>query len=140
MTPDFRIQGEEKSENGLQRGAKEGDAEEPEETAGGEWEQDERRSGNADVPRETTDPVEKGRSEETRGKCHVPGGAWLNKLRSFFKGQLTEKQKNGDRREEGRDGAEGAERGAAGRGREVTGETGKRTLEAILTLVLVVTF
>ncbi|KAJ1129194.1 hypothetical protein NDU88_007565 [Pleurodeles waltl] len=82
MTPDFQIPGEEKSENGLQRGVKEEDAEEPEEMAGGESEQDERRSGNLDVPREAADPVEKGRSEETRRNHHVPGGAWLTKLSS----------------------------------------------------------
>ncbi|KAJ1129195.1 hypothetical protein NDU88_007566 [Pleurodeles waltl] len=81
MTPDFWIL---KSENGLQLGAKEEDAEEPEETAGGESEQDERRSGNLVVPREAADPVEKGRSEETRRNRHVPGGAWLTKVRSFF--------------------------------------------------------
>ncbi|KAJ1187201.1 hypothetical protein NDU88_003980 [Pleurodeles waltl] len=86
MTPDFWIPGEEKSENGLQRGSKEEDAEEPEETAGHESEQDERRSGNPDVPREAADPVEKGRSEETRRNCHIPGGAWLTKPVVFQRG------------------------------------------------------
>ncbi|KAJ1214639.1 hypothetical protein NDU88_002257 [Pleurodeles waltl] len=128
MTPDFRIPGEEKSDYGLHRGSKAEDAEDPEETAGGESEQDERRFGNPDVPREAADPVEKGRSEETRRNRHVPGGVWLTKVRSFFKGQLTEKQKNWDRREEGRDSAEGAERGAAGRGQGSDGRNREKDI------------
>ncbi|KAJ1191374.1 hypothetical protein NDU88_000690 [Pleurodeles waltl] len=79
MTPDFQIPGVVKSVNGLQRGVEEEDTEEPEETADGGSEQPERRSGNLDVLRETTDPVEEGRREETRRNRHVPGGAWLSK-------------------------------------------------------------
>ncbi|KAJ1149762.1 hypothetical protein NDU88_002567 [Pleurodeles waltl] len=84
MTPDFRIPGEENREDGLQPGAEEEDAEEPEETAGVEPKQDERSSGYPDVPREAVDPLEKERSKDTRRDRHVPGGAWLTKKRYFF--------------------------------------------------------
>ncbi|KAJ1176527.1 hypothetical protein NDU88_001805 [Pleurodeles waltl] len=117
MTPDFRIPGVVKRVKGLQCGVEEEeDAEAPGEMADGGAEQTERRAGNLDVPREAADSVEEGRLEETRRNRHVPGGAWLSKVRSFFKGQLIGKQKSWVRGEEGRDGEEGAERGAAGRG------------------------
>ncbi|KAJ1189542.1 hypothetical protein NDU88_006287 [Pleurodeles waltl] len=81
MTPDFRILGVVKGENGLRRGVEEEDedAEEPEETADGGLEQPGRKPGNPDVPRETADPMQEGRREETRRNRHVPGGAWLSK-------------------------------------------------------------
>ncbi|KAJ1148772.1 hypothetical protein NDU88_001598 [Pleurodeles waltl] len=117
MTPDFRIPGVVKRVKGLRRGVEEEeDAEKPEETADSGAEQTERRAGNLDVPREAADPVEERRPEETRRNRHVPGGAWLSKVRSFFKGQLIENQKSWDKGEKGRDGEEGAERAATGRG------------------------
>ncbi|KAJ1100097.1 hypothetical protein NDU88_005186 [Pleurodeles waltl] len=115
MSPDVRIPGMVKRVKGLQEGEKE-DAEELEETADGGAEQTVRRAGNLDIPREAADPVEEQRLEETRRNCHVPGGAWLSNVRSFFKGRLIENPKSWDRGEEGRDVEEGAERGAAGRG------------------------
>ncbi|KAJ1151591.1 hypothetical protein NDU88_004371 [Pleurodeles waltl] len=87
-----------------------------EETADGGEEKPERRAGNRDVPREGADPVEEQRLKETCRNHHVPGGAWLSKVRSFFKGRLIEQQKSWDRGEEGRDSEEGADRGAAVRG------------------------
>ncbi|KAJ1136234.1 hypothetical protein NDU88_002651 [Pleurodeles waltl] len=116
MTPDFRLPGVVKGENRLRADVEEEDedAEEPEETADGGLEQPSRRSGNLDVPREATDPVQEGRREETRRNRHAPGWVWLSKVQSFFKGQRIETQKSWDRGEE--DGAEGAEREAAGRG------------------------
>ncbi|KAJ1186459.1 hypothetical protein NDU88_003240 [Pleurodeles waltl] len=81
MTLDFRVPGIENREDGRQSGKEEEeDAVEPKETASGDWDQHERSSGNPDVPREGTDPVEEERSEDTRGGRHVPGGAWLTKI------------------------------------------------------------
>ncbi|KAJ1191064.1 hypothetical protein NDU88_000381 [Pleurodeles waltl] len=104
MTPDIRIPGWVKGEKGLRRGEDEQEnAEKLEETADGGEGKPERRAGNRDVPREGADPVEEQRLEETRRNRHVPGGAWLSKVRSFFKGRLIEQQKSWDRGEEGRD-------------------------------------
>ncbi|KAJ1210532.1 hypothetical protein NDU88_005895 [Pleurodeles waltl] len=129
MTPDFRIPRVVKGENGLRRGVEEEDedAEEPEETADGELEKPGGRPGNPDVPRETADPMQEERREETRRNRHVPGGAWLSKVR-------IETQKSWDRGEEGRDSEEGLRGEQLGGGREDTGETGKRTLETIIGL------
>ncbi|KAJ1115527.1 hypothetical protein NDU88_003751 [Pleurodeles waltl] len=125
MTPDFRIPGGVKIENGPRKEEEnDEDAEEPKETTDAGAEQPEGRPGNSDVPRETADPVQEGSVEETHKHRHVPGGAWLSKVQSFFKGQHGETKKNWDRGEEGRNGEEGlrgeqlggVERGAAGRG------------------------
>ncbi|KAJ1146001.1 hypothetical protein NDU88_012283 [Pleurodeles waltl] len=109
MTPDFQIPGKLKEENGPRKREEENDedAEEPKETADAGAEQPEGRPGNTDVPRVTTDPVQEGSGEETHKHRHVPGGAWLSKVQSFFKGQRGETQKSWDRGEVGRDGEEG---------------------------------
>ncbi|KAJ1169995.1 hypothetical protein NDU88_001876 [Pleurodeles waltl] len=95
MNPDFRIPGVEKSENGLRRTKEEddGEAEDPKRPAAGGAEESEGRPGNPDVPRKAADPVQERSHEETRRNRHVPGGAWLSKVWSFFKGQRFETQK-----------------------------------------------
>ncbi|KAJ1082962.1 hypothetical protein NDU88_003123 [Pleurodeles waltl] len=140
MTTDFRVPGRVKMDNGPQEEEEENDEDakeaketedtkEGKETADAGAEQPEGRPGNSDVPSETTDPVQEESGEETHKHRHVPGGVWLNKVRSFFKGQHGETQKSWDRGEEGRDGEEGlrgeqlggVERGVAGREREGQG-------------------
>ncbi|KAJ1189706.1 hypothetical protein NDU88_006448 [Pleurodeles waltl] len=148
MTPDFRVPGSVKVDNGLQDKRKENIEDTTEENATedaktGEEKTDaggaraEGRAGNSDVPTERTGPVRKDSSEETHTYRHVPGGAWLNKVRSLFKGQSKETRKGWDGGEKGRDGEEGLrgkqlggfERGVAGREREGPGRTEKRALQ-----------
>ncbi|KAJ1083721.1 hypothetical protein NDU88_003876 [Pleurodeles waltl] len=130
MNPDFWIPGVEKSKNGLRRGKEEddGDAEDPKRTADGGAEESEGRPGNPDVPRKAADPVQERSREETHRNRHVPGGAWLSKVRSFFKGQRFETQKCWDRGEKGRDGEEGLRGEQLGAGREGTGENREKDI------------
>ncbi|KAJ1141311.1 hypothetical protein NDU88_007644 [Pleurodeles waltl] len=112
------------------------DAKEGEEEPDAGRRRGEGRAGNSDVPTERTGPVRKDSSEETRTHRHVPGGAWLHKVRSLFKGQSKETRKAGT--EGRRAGTEeeglrweqlgGFERGVAGRKREGPGRTEKRAL------------
>ncbi|KAJ1138596.1 hypothetical protein NDU88_004977 [Pleurodeles waltl] len=90
MTPDFRVPGSVKLDNGPQDGEEENvedakvaketeDAKEGKETTDAGAARPEGRAGNSDVPTETTGPVHEERGEETHKHHHVPGGAWLNK-------------------------------------------------------------
>ncbi|KAJ1162870.1 hypothetical protein NDU88_003335 [Pleurodeles waltl] len=93
MTPDFRVPGsvkldngpqdEENFENAMEENATE-DTKKGEETTDTGGARAEGRAGNSDVPTERTGPVQKDSSEETPNYRHVPGGAWLNKPRAFL--------------------------------------------------------
>ncbi|KAJ1153674.1 hypothetical protein NDU88_006433 [Pleurodeles waltl] len=121
MHPDFRVPGSIKVDDGLRDGEEESIEDATEDAKKGEEKPDagrkrgEGRAGNSDVPTERTGPVRKDSSEETHNHRHIPGGAWLNKVRSLFKGQSKETRKSWGGGEEGRDGGGGVERGAAGR-------------------------
>ncbi|KAJ1187597.1 hypothetical protein NDU88_004372 [Pleurodeles waltl] len=130
MNPDFRIPGGEKSENGLRRAKEEddGDAEDPKRTADGGTEESEGRPGNPDVPRKAADPVKERSREETRRNRHVPRGAWLSKVQSFFKEQRFETLKCWNRGVDGRDGEEGLGGEQLGVGREGMGEDRERDI------------
>ncbi|KAJ1082347.1 hypothetical protein NDU88_002515 [Pleurodeles waltl] len=148
MNPDFRVPGSVKVDNGLRDGEEENIEDAAEDAKKGEEKTDaggtrrEGRAGNSDVPTERMGPVRKDSSEETHTYRHVPGGAWLNKVRSLFKGQSKETRKSWDGGEEGRDVEEGLrgeqlgglERGVAGREREGPGRTGKTDTTTKLSL------
>ncbi|KAJ1212445.1 hypothetical protein NDU88_000105 [Pleurodeles waltl] len=120
---------DENIENATEENATE-DAKKGEETMDTIGARAEGRAGNSDVPTERTGPVQKDSSEETHNYRQVPGGVWLNKVRSLFKGQCKETQKSWDG-EEGLRGEQlgGVERGVAGREREGPGRTEKRALQ-----------
>ncbi|KAJ1114073.1 hypothetical protein NDU88_002312 [Pleurodeles waltl] len=114
MTPDFWVPGSVKLHNGPQDREEENidnateenateDAKKGEEMTDAGGARAEGRAGNSDVPTERTGPVKKDSSEETHNYRRVPGGVWLNKVRSLFKGQCKETQNSWDRGEEGRD-------------------------------------
>ncbi|KAJ1175838.1 hypothetical protein NDU88_001123 [Pleurodeles waltl] len=128
--PDVRIPGGRKSENGLRRRQEEddGDAEDRKRMADGGAEESKGRPGNPDVPRKAADLVQERSREETRRNRHVPGGAWLSKVQSIFKGQRFETKKCWDRGEEGRDGEEGLGGEQLGAGREGMGENRERDI------------
>ncbi|KAJ1190064.1 hypothetical protein NDU88_006803 [Pleurodeles waltl] len=97
MNVDFWVPGAVKAEDGLRDGGEEENIEDATEDAEkGEEKKDagetrgEGRAGNSDIPTERTGPVTKDSNEETCTHRHVPGGAWLNKVRSLFKGQSKE--------------------------------------------------
>ncbi|KAJ1215071.1 hypothetical protein NDU88_002681 [Pleurodeles waltl] len=92
--PKFQTRAEEQKDAGEQRG--------------------EGRAGNSDVPSKITGPVKQNNREETHTHRHVPGGAWLNKVRSLFKGQNKRNTETGDGWEERGDGEGRVERGVAG--------------------------
>ncbi|KAJ1165246.1 hypothetical protein NDU88_005674 [Pleurodeles waltl] len=84
MTPDFRVPGAEKSEDGRERSSEEPDAadqdtEEPTEKESGDWEETKKRPGTTGVLMDAEHAEDQERSEDTLKSCHVPGGAWLNK-------------------------------------------------------------
>ncbi|KAJ1166396.1 hypothetical protein NDU88_006800 [Pleurodeles waltl] len=91
VNPDVRVQAETKGEDGLDEGvAEQKDAEEPGGTESGRPE-DDRRTVN---PEEAADPEPKERTGETLEGRHVPGGAWLTKVRSFLKDAIKIKREN----------------------------------------------
>ncbi|KAJ1162825.1 hypothetical protein NDU88_003290 [Pleurodeles waltl] len=61
-------------------------------------------TGNSELPSTKSGPAERTNCKETSIHCHVPGGTWLNKVRSLFKGQYrsTEARGGGEEREDGR--------------------------------------
>ncbi|KAJ1203924.1 hypothetical protein NDU88_007705 [Pleurodeles waltl] len=89
MTPDFWLLGTLKSEDGLERGSEEPDAadkdtEEPTEAESGNREETEKRPGTTGVSRDAEHTEDQERSEDTLRSRHVPGGAWLTKIRNFL--------------------------------------------------------
>ncbi|KAJ1209466.1 hypothetical protein NDU88_004844 [Pleurodeles waltl] len=89
--PDFWVPRVENREDGRQWEREKEDAVEPKETARADRDKHKRSSGNPDVPRAGADPVEEERSEDTRGSCHVPGGAWLIKHFGMLLGRFFER-------------------------------------------------
>ncbi|KAJ1113218.1 hypothetical protein NDU88_001473 [Pleurodeles waltl] len=120
MNPDFRVPEMVKVDDGL-RGEEEEiedtteDARRVEEQTDAGGQPGEGRAGNSDVPTKKTSPVRKDSSEETRTHRHVPGGAWMNKVRSLFTGQSKRNKENGDGGEERGDGEGRVDRGTAER-------------------------
>ncbi|KAJ1151831.1 hypothetical protein NDU88_004610 [Pleurodeles waltl] len=84
MTPDFRVPGNLKSEDGRERMSEEPDAadqdtEETTETESGGREETEKRPGTTGVARDAEHTEDQERSEDMLRSRHVPGRAWLNK-------------------------------------------------------------
>ncbi|KAJ1153725.1 hypothetical protein NDU88_006483 [Pleurodeles waltl] len=107
--PDIRVPSGTKSEDGLQGGDEEEDAEEPgrEENGKNTKDQekkadDDRRNGNSVVPREAADQGRMVKNGDTLTDRHAPGGTWLTKVWSFLKDSL-----NINRESYGRGGGEG---------------------------------
>ncbi|KAJ1189631.1 hypothetical protein NDU88_006375 [Pleurodeles waltl] len=121
VNPDVRVHVDTKREDGLDEGAEQKDAEEPggTESGGTEKAEDDRRTGNPGVPEEAADPEMKEKTGDTLGDRHVPGGAWLTKIRSFLKDTIRIRQENYGRRGEGRG---STERGGKGSGWEGAGK------------------
>ncbi|KAJ1112200.1 hypothetical protein NDU88_000468 [Pleurodeles waltl] len=116
MTPEFRVRGEKTVDDGLHKeeeiedGA--GDARRSEKQTDAEGQGEEGGAGNSDVPNQKTGPRRTTSSEETRTNRHVPGGTWLNKVRSLFTGQNkrnTGNRDGGEEREDGEGRVEGGE-------------------------------
>ncbi|KAJ1138845.1 hypothetical protein NDU88_005226 [Pleurodeles waltl] len=124
MNPDFRVPEKEKLDDGLRKGAQE---EEETEDANGRAEEEENAgvqdgegaSGNSDVPSTKTDPTKETKQEETRIHRHIPGGTWLNKIRSLFKRQDRNTKTRGGG-EENEEGGGGLERGTTERVARIT--------------------
>ncbi|KAJ1142591.1 hypothetical protein NDU88_008905 [Pleurodeles waltl] len=101
---DFRVPGDVKEDDGLEEGVEEssdatdarGGDREPEDAvpaAGGD------ETGKPELPKARTRLEERSSQQETSAFRHVPGGTWLNKVRSLFQGQ-TSLLKTGNRGEE----------------------------------------
>ncbi|KAJ1198472.1 hypothetical protein NDU88_002313 [Pleurodeles waltl] len=116
MTPDFRVPGTLNSEDGLEPASEDQDEEESTEAESDKREKTKRRSGSLGVSRETVHPEDQERSKDTLGSCHVPGGAWLTKVRSFLKDNRLLKRGEGGRKGEGKDGEEGVGEGSSWEG------------------------
>ncbi|KAJ1123284.1 hypothetical protein NDU88_001755 [Pleurodeles waltl] len=100
VNPDVRVPADTKREDGLHVSVEEKDAEEPGGTASGGPKKTDAdiRTGNPGVPEEVADPDKKERTGDTLRDCHVPGGAWLTKVRSFLKDNIRIKWENYGRR------------------------------------------
>ncbi|KAJ1151300.1 hypothetical protein NDU88_004083 [Pleurodeles waltl] len=120
MNPDFRVPEMVKLDDRLRgeeeetKDATEGGRRVEEQTDAGR-QRGEGRAGNSDVPTKKTGPGRRDSSEEMYTHRHVPGGAWLNKVRSLFTGQSKRNTENGDGGEERGDGEGRVERGTAER-------------------------
>ncbi|KAJ1166998.1 hypothetical protein NDU88_007391 [Pleurodeles waltl] len=109
ITQDFQVPGAEKREDGRERSSEEPDVadhntEEPTETESRDREEPEKRPGTTGVSRDAEHTENQERSEDTLKSRHIPGGAWLNKVRSFLRDNQLLKREKGGRRGEGRDG------------------------------------
>ncbi|KAJ1152742.1 hypothetical protein NDU88_005517 [Pleurodeles waltl] len=115
----MRLPDEIKPDNGLQEREEEEIGDATDENGRAEEQKDagdqrgEGRPGNSDVPSKKTGPVKQNNCEETRTHRHVPEGAWLNKVRSLFKGQNKRNTETGDGGEERGDREGKVERGTA---------------------------
>ncbi|KAJ1119924.1 hypothetical protein NDU88_008107 [Pleurodeles waltl] len=90
VTPDFQVRETEKREDGQERGSEEPDAadfqtDESKETESGDQEEPKTRAGTTDASRDAGGTESQELSEDTLKSRHVPGGAWLNKVRSFLR-------------------------------------------------------
>ncbi|KAJ1150795.1 hypothetical protein NDU88_003584 [Pleurodeles waltl] len=108
--PDIRVPKKTTIEDGLcAHGAQEVKNADTEEQEEGDAE-NKGEDGNSRVPLQTDDrPWEKNNAGK-RDICHVPGGTWLKKVRSFIKDSFLKKVESDNRRGEGR--------GSAGKGEE----------------------
>ncbi|KAJ1129183.1 hypothetical protein NDU88_007554 [Pleurodeles waltl] len=130
VTPDFRVQEIGKREDGRMRAAEESDAAdfqtaEPTVTENGNQEEPKKSAGTTDGSRNTGDTKIQEPTEETLRSRHIPGGAWLTKVRSFLRDSQFLKREKGGRRGEGRDGEKGVGEGSCWEeGREVRSQGG----------------
>ncbi|KAJ1081498.1 hypothetical protein NDU88_001680 [Pleurodeles waltl] len=117
---DFRVPGDVKEDDGLKEGAEEssdatdarGRDREPEDAvpaAGGE------ETGKPELPKARTRLEERSSQQETSAFRHIPGGTWLNNVRSLFQGQTRLLKTGNGARKAGREG-EVVERGIDERG------------------------
>ncbi|KAJ1149015.1 hypothetical protein NDU88_001836 [Pleurodeles waltl] len=84
MTPDFRVPGSLRSEDGLQARSEDPEAENPDAEDTGaenstERKKEERRPGNTAVSWDAEESEDPEQSEDKLGSRHVPGGALLSK-------------------------------------------------------------
>ncbi|KAJ1200210.1 hypothetical protein NDU88_004036 [Pleurodeles waltl] len=113
VTPDFQVRVTEKGEDGRMQVPRESDTAvlqmtKPTETANEDQEESKRSAGTTDGSRNMGGTENPEPSEETLNSRHVPGGAWLTKVRSLLRDSKFLNREKGDRRGEGRDSGRGA--------------------------------
>ncbi|KAJ1164202.1 hypothetical protein NDU88_004647 [Pleurodeles waltl] len=118
---DFRVRKGKKREDGRESAAEEPDAVELKTngtTEMGRKDQEElrTRAGTTDGVRDVGDAENQEPREDTLKSCHIPGGTWLTKVRSFLRDSQLLKREKGGRRGEGREVEKGVGEGSSWEG------------------------